>query len=129
MWPGEFLVRTGIWLLIQTPLVTLRNFGSGFVSWAWRKKPRIYQASTSAANMVKCRFVPQKRSPPLFYPRSSYGVALILYAYWITVNYREAYGMYACNGIFYLNHESPMRGKTFDYPQNNKTRVAEIALD
>ena len=54
--------------------------------------------------------MPQKETTP-FYPRSPYGVAK-LYAYWITVNYREAYGMYACNGILF-NHESPVRGETF----------------
>ena len=72
-------------------------------------KIRIYQASTSELfGMVQ--EVPQKESTP-FYPRSPYGVAK-LYAYWITVNYREAYGMYACNGILF-NHESPRRGETF----------------
>lgn len=70
---------------------------------------RFYQASTSELyGMV--REVPQKESTP-FYPRSPYGVAK-LYAYWITRNYREAYGMYACNGILF-NHESPRRGETF----------------
>lgn len=70
---------------------------------------RIYQASTSELfGMV--REVPQKESTP-FYPRSPYACAK-LYGYWITVNYREAYGMYACNGILF-NHESPLRGETF----------------
>ena len=73
------------------------------------KTTRIYQASTSELYGL-VQEVPQKESTP-FYPRSPYGVAK-LYAYWITVNYREAYGMYACNGILF-NHESPRRGETF----------------
>ena len=72
-------------------------------------KTRIYQASTSEL-FGNVREAPQTESTP-FYPRSPYGVAK-LYAYWITVNYREAYGMYACNGILF-NHESPRRGETF----------------
>ncbi len=73
------------------------------------KKTRFYQASTSELyGMV--RETPQSETTP-FYPRSPYGVAK-LYAYWITVNYREAYGIYACNGILF-NHESPLRGETF----------------
>jgi len=72
-------------------------------------KTRIYQASTSELyGLVQA--VPQSETTP-FYPRSPYAVAK-LYAYWITVNYREAYGMYACNGILF-NHESPLRGETF----------------
>ena len=70
---------------------------------------RIYQASTSELYGL-VQEVPQKETTP-FYPRSPYGVAK-LYAYWITVNYREAYGMYACNGVLF-NHESPRRGETF----------------
>tara|TARA_R100000935_G_scaffold16940_4_gene33455 strand:- start:16244 stop:17356 length:1113 start_codon:yes stop_codon:yes gene_type:complete len=73
------------------------------------RKTRIYQASTSEL-YGKVQEVPQTEKTP-FYPRSPYGVAK-LYAYWITVNYREAYGMYACNGILF-NHESPLRGETF----------------
>ena len=73
------------------------------------KKTRIYQASTSEL-YGKILEVPQNESTP-FYPRSPYGVAK-LYAYWITINYREAYGIYACNGILF-NHESPRRGETF----------------
>jgi GDPmannose 4,6-dehydratase len=73
------------------------------------KKTRFYQASTSELYGM-AQEVPQKETTP-FYPRSPYGVAK-LYAYWITVNYREAYGMYACNGILF-NHESPIRGETF----------------
>ena len=73
------------------------------------KKTRIYQASTSEL-YGKVQEVPQSETTP-FYPRSPYAVAKI-YAYWITVNYREAYGMYACNGILF-NHESPRRGETF----------------
>jgi GDPmannose 4,6-dehydratase len=73
------------------------------------KKTRIYQASTSELYGL-VQEVPQSEKTP-FYPRSPYGVAK-LYAYWITVNYREAYGMFACNGILF-NHESPIRGETF----------------
>jgi GDPmannose 4,6-dehydratase len=73
------------------------------------KKTRFYQASTSELYGL-VREVPQNENTP-FYPRSPYGVAK-LYAYWITVNYRESYGMYACNGILF-NHESPRRGETF----------------
>ncbi len=73
------------------------------------KKTRFYQASTSELYGL-VRESPQKETTP-FYPRSPYAVAK-LYAYWITVNYREAYGMYACNGILF-NHESPVRGETF----------------
>ena len=73
------------------------------------KKTKIYQASTSEL-FGKVQEFPQKESTP-FYPRSPYGVAK-LYAYWITINYREAYGMYACNGILF-NHESQRRGETF----------------
>ncbi|MBF0367855.1 MAG: GDP-mannose 4,6-dehydratase [Magnetococcales bacterium] len=73
------------------------------------KKTRFYQASTSEL-FGKVVETPQRETTP-FYPRSPYGVAK-LYAYWITVNYREAYGMYACNGILF-NHESPVRGETF----------------
>lgn len=73
------------------------------------KSVRFYQASTSELYGL-VQEVPQKETTP-FYPRSPYAVAK-LYAYWITVNYREAYGMYACNGILF-NHESPMRGEIF----------------
>ncbi|MFD1615863.1 GDP-mannose 4,6-dehydratase [Gelatiniphilus marinus] len=73
------------------------------------KKTRIYQASTSEL-YGKVQEVPQTEKTP-FYPRSPYAVAK-MYAYWITVNYREAYGIYACNGVLF-NHESPIRGETF----------------
>lgn len=73
------------------------------------KKTRFYQASTSELYGL-VQEIPQKESTP-FYPRSPYAVAK-MYAYWITVNYREAYGLYACNGILF-NHESPRRGETF----------------
>jgi GDPmannose 4,6-dehydratase len=73
------------------------------------KKARFYQASTSEM-YGKVQEIPQKETTP-FYPRSPYGAAKV-YGYWITVNYREAYGMYACNGILF-NHESPIRGETF----------------
>jgi len=73
------------------------------------KKTRFYQASTSEL-FGKVQEIPQRETTP-FYPRSPYAVSK-MYAYWITVNYREAYGMYACNGILF-NHESPIRGETF----------------
>jgi GDPmannose 4,6-dehydratase len=73
------------------------------------KTTRFYQASTSELYGL-VQEIPQRETTP-FYPRSPYAVAK-LYAYWITVNYREAYGMYACNGILF-NHESPLRGETF----------------
>ncbi|EQB8043756.1 GDP-mannose 4,6-dehydratase [Aeromonas hydrophila] len=73
------------------------------------KKTRFYQASTSEL-FGQVQEIPQRETTP-FYPRSPYAVAK-LYAYWITVNYREAYGLYACNGILF-NHESPRRGETF----------------
>ncbi len=87
------------------------------------KKTRIYQASTSEL-YGKVQAVPQSETTP-FYPRSPYGVAK-LYAYWITVNYREAYGMYACNGILF-NHESPLRGETF-VTRKITRGIAEIVL-
>lgn len=87
------------------------------------KKTKIYQASTSELyGLVQA--VPQSETTP-FYPRSPYAVAK-LYAYWITVNYREAYGMYACNGILF-NHESPLRGETFVTRKITRA-VARIAL-
>src|ERR1700727_1348275 len=73
------------------------------------KKTRFYQASTSEM-FGKVQEIPQRETTP-FYPRSPYGAAKV-YAYWITVNYREAYGLFACNGILF-NHESPRRGETF----------------
>lgn len=87
------------------------------------KKTRIYQASTSELYGL-VQQVPQSEKTP-FYPRSPYAVAK-LYAYWITVNYREAYGMYACNGILF-NHESPLRGETFVTRKITRA-VAKIAL-
>jgi GDPmannose 4,6-dehydratase len=87
------------------------------------KKTRVYQASTSELYGL-VQEVPQKETTP-FYPRSPYAVAK-LYAYWITVNYREAYGMYACNGILF-NHESPLRGETF-VTRKITRGVAAIAL-
>ncbi len=87
------------------------------------KKTKIYQASTSELyGLVQA--VPQSETTP-FYPRSPYAVAK-LYAYWITVNYREAYGMYACNGILF-NHESPLRGETFVTRKITRA-TAKIAL-
>ena len=87
------------------------------------QKTRIYQASTSEL-YGKVQEVPQTETTP-FYPRSPYGVAK-LYAYWITVNYREAYNMYACNGILF-NHESPIRGETFVTRKITRA-IARIAL-
>jgi GDPmannose 4,6-dehydratase len=87
------------------------------------KKTKIYQASTSELyGLVQA--VPQSETTP-FYPRSPYAVAKI-YAYWITVNYREAYGMFACNGILF-NHESPLRGETFVTRKITRA-AAKIAL-
>ena len=87
------------------------------------KKTRFYQASTSEL-YGKVVETPQTETTP-FYPRSPYGVAK-LYAYWITVNYREAYGLYACNGILF-NHESPLRGETFVTRKITRA-IARIAL-
>jgi GDPmannose 4,6-dehydratase len=87
------------------------------------QKTKIYQASTSELYGL-VQEVPQKETTP-FYPRSPYGVAK-LYAYWITVNYREAYNMFACNGILF-NHESPLRGETFVTRKITRA-VAKIAL-
>ena len=86
-------------------------------------KTRIYQASTSEL-FGKVQEIPQNEKTP-FYPRSPYGVAK-MYAYWITVNYREAYGMFACNGILF-NHESPIRGETFVTRKITRA-VSRIAL-
>jgi GDPmannose 4,6-dehydratase len=87
------------------------------------KKTRFYQASTSELYGL-VQETPQKETTP-FYPRSPYAVAK-LYAYWITVNYREAYGIYACNGILF-NHESPVRGETFVTRKITRA-IARIAL-
>jgi len=87
------------------------------------KKTRIYQASTSELYGLVQETPQTERTP--FYPRSPYAVAK-LYGYWITVNYREAYGMYACNGILF-NHESPLRGETFITRKITRA-VARIAL-
>jgi GDPmannose 4,6-dehydratase len=87
------------------------------------RKTRFYQASTSELYGL-VQEVPQKETTP-FYPRSPYAVAK-LYAYWITVNYREAYGMYACNGVLF-NHESPLRGETFVTRKITRA-LARIAL-
>jgi GDPmannose 4,6-dehydratase len=87
------------------------------------KKTKIYQASTSEL-YGKVQQTPQSETTP-FYPRSPYGVAK-MYAYWITVNYREAYGMFACNGILF-NHESPVRGETF-VTRKITRGIAEIVL-
>ncbi len=87
------------------------------------KKTRFYQASTSELYGL-VQEIPQKESTP-FYPRSPYAVAK-MYAYWITVNYREAYGIYGCNGILF-NHESPLRGETFVTRKITRA-VARMAL-
>jgi len=87
------------------------------------KKTKLYQASTSEL-YGKAQQVPQTEATP-FYPRSPYGVAKI-YAYWITVNYREAYGIFACNGVLF-NHESPVRGETFVTRKITRA-VSRIAL-
>ena len=87
------------------------------------KKTRFYQASTSEL-FGEVQETPQRETTP-FYPRSPYAVAK-LYAYWITINYREAYGMYACNGILF-NHESPLRGETFVTRKITRA-LARIAL-
>jgi GDPmannose 4,6-dehydratase len=87
------------------------------------KKTRFYQASTSELYGL-VQEIPQKETTP-FYPRSPYGVAK-LYAFWITKNYREAYGMFACNGILF-NHESPLRGETFVTRKITRA-VAKISL-
>src|SRR6186713_2922526 len=86
-------------------------------------KTKVYQASTSELYGL-VQEVPQRETTP-FYPRSPYGVAK-LYGYWITVNYREAYGMFACNGILF-NHESPLRGETFVTRKITRA-VARIAM-
>lgn len=88
-----------------------------------QNKTKIYQASTSELYGL-VQEVPQKETTP-FYPRSPYAVAKI-YAYWITVNYREAYGIFACNGILF-NHESPLRGETFVTRKITRA-VSQIAL-
>ncbi len=88
-----------------------------------KDKTRFYQASTSEL-FGKVQEIPQRETTP-FYPRSPYAVAK-LYAYWITVNYREAYGLYACNGILF-NHESPLRGETFVTRKITRA-LARIAL-
>lgn len=87
------------------------------------KKTRYYQASTSELYGL-VQEIPQRESTP-FYPRSPYAVAK-MYAYWITVNYREAYGIYACNGVLF-NHESPLRGETFVTRKITRA-IARIAL-
>ncbi len=87
------------------------------------KKTRLYQASTSELYGL-VQEIPQKETTP-FYPRSPYAVAK-MYAYWITINYREAYNMFACNGILF-NHESPLRGETF-VTRKITRGVAKIAL-
>ena len=98
---------------LNTPPTPTRSACCGswkrYASPAWAKQTRFYQASTSELYGL-VQETPQRETTP-FYPRSPYAVAK-LYGYWITVNYREAYGMYACNGILF-NHESPVRGETF----------------
>jgi GDPmannose 4,6-dehydratase len=100
----------------ETPEYTANSDGVGTLRvleairiLGMEKKTKFYQASTSEM-FGKVQEVPQRETTP-FYPRSPYGAAKV-YAYWITVNYREAYGLFACNGILF-NHESPLRGETF----------------
>jgi GDPmannose 4,6-dehydratase len=114
----------------ETPEYTANADGTGTLRvleavkmLGMEKKTRIYQASTSEL-YGKVQEVPQTEKTP-FYPRSPYAVAK-LYAYWITVNYREAYDMYACNGILF-NHESPLRGETFVTRKITRA-VSKIAL-
>lgn len=114
----------------ETPEYTANADGTGTLRileavkmLGMEKKTRIYQASTSEL-YGKVQEVPQTETTP-FYPRSPYAVAK-LYAYWITVNYREAYDMYACNGILF-NHESPLRGETFVTRKITRA-VSKIAL-
>ena len=80
-------------------------------------RPKFYQAASSEM-FGKVREIPQRETTP-FYPRSPYGAAKV-YAYWMTVNYREAYNLFACNGILF-NHESPRRGETFSQPEDHES--------
>jgi GDPmannose 4,6-dehydratase len=114
----------------ETPEYTANSDGIGVLRLleairilGLEKKTRFYQASTSELYGL-VQEIPQKETTP-FYPRSPYGVAK-LYGYWITVNYREAYGMYAVNGILF-NHESPLRGESF-VTRKITIGVAQIAL-
>lgn len=119
-----------VWVSFDTPEYTANADGIGTLRileairlLGLTKKTRFYQASTSELyGLVQA--VPQSETTP-FYPRSPYAVAK-LYGYWITVNYREAYGMYACNGILF-NHESPIRGETFVTRKITRA-VSRIAL-
>src|SRR5688572_4887824 len=108
--------QSHVYVSFETPEYTANADGLGTLRLleairilGLEKKTRFYQASTSEL-YGKVRETPQRETTP-FYPRSPYGVAK-LYAYWITVNYREAYGIHASNGILF-NHESPLRGETF----------------
>jgi GDPmannose 4,6-dehydratase len=114
----------------ETPEYTANADGIGTLrcwrrsaSSAWRRR-RASTRPAPASSTAWCRKCPQKETTP-FYPRSPYAVAK-LYAYWITVNYREAYGLYACNGILF-NHESPLRGETFVTRKITRA-MARIAL-
>ncbi|MFT3739523.1 MAG: GDP-mannose 4,6-dehydratase [Breznakibacter sp.] len=119
-----------VWVSFDTPEYTANADGIGTLRileairlLGLTKKTRFYQASTSELyGLVQA--VPQSETTP-FYPRSPYAVAK-LYGYWITVNYREAYGIYACNGILF-NHESPIRGETFVTRKITRA-VSRIAL-
>jgi GDPmannose 4,6-dehydratase len=119
-----------VYVSFETPEYTANTDGIGTLRileavrlLGLTQKTRIYQASTSELYGL-VQEVPQSETTP-FYPRSPYGVAK-LYAYWITVNYREAYNMFACNGILF-NHESPQRGETFVTRKITRA-VAKIAL-
>src|SRR5665811_402875 len=114
----------------ETPEYTANSDGLGVLRileairiLGLEEKSKFYQASTSEL-FGKVREVPQKETTP-FYPRSPYSIAK-LYAYWIAINYREAYNMFACNGILF-NHESPLRGETFVTRKITRA-VAKIAL-
>lgn len=109
-------------LLTTTTIGTLRLL-EAIRTCGMERQVKFYQASTSEL-YGKVVETPQSETTP-FYPRSPYGVAK-LYSYWIVVNYREAYNMYACNGILF-NHESPRRGRTFVTRKISRA-VAEIHL-
>lgn len=123
--------QSHVMVSFETPEYTANSDGLGTLRMleairilGLEKKTRFYQASTSEL-YGKVMEVPQTEETP-FYPRSPYAVAK-LYAYWITKNYREAYGIYACNGILF-NHESPLRGETFVTRKITRA-VARIKLD
>ena len=122
--------QSHVGISFETPEYTANSDAIGCIAFleairilGLEKKTRFYQASTSEL-YGKVQEIPQKETTP-FYPRSPYGVAK-LYGYWITVNYREAYNLYAVNGILF-NHESPLRGENF-VTRKITMEVAKIAL-